>query len=274
MANTTYPKPKEAGYVTSRGCTALDGGWIVVYERARRGPRELEEVVKAGHKQYAAGTMPPYVVIYRADPDDCRTWLPETLGKFVMCSTKRQALETMVKLVAGDDPNGILPVADGARLGGLNQRQFLFCQSVLSGMKPEEAYKVAGYKSKTPSDHAFKLAEKSDVKRYLEQGRTKQLKKFTMTKEDLLAYQQEILETPAGEVTADHRLCQEFRPGSEDEAPSIKMPSKDNASKLIVDVMAWNKTASDQSAAIGNLATAWQRVAGWTMPNMDSPKKA
>lgn len=232
--------------MTARQCLALDGGWVVLYDRSKHGPKEMHKAWKAGDERFSPEATGRYVLLYRPDPDECRTWA--TPGRFFGTALLGEAKKLVVSISLGADPDGVLPVADGAVMGGLNQRQFIFCQQILSGKEPPEAYRLAGYRSKRPHEDGSKLLHNPQVTRYLQQQRGIAVKKFTMGREDVLAYLQEVAETPAGAVDKNHRLCQEYTDKPDEQ--KIKMPGKVDALKTINAMMGWDvkDVAADKQA--------------------------
>ena len=252
MACLTYPTPKEAGFLTARQCLALDGGWVVIYDRTLKGPAEFHAAWKPkGAKgpvdaRYSPESTKRYILLYRADPDECRTWAVP--GKWVGTDNLGEAKRWLVAIASGDDPAGVLPVADGSLLGGLNQRQFLFCQHVLCGKPHAEAYRLAGYKSQKPNDDAAKLVKNSSIARYLELQRAKAVKRFTLTKEEMLVWLVEVKDTPAGAIDKMHPLCEEYTDKPDEK--KVKMPGKMPAAKTIIEIMGWSErdVANDKQA--------------------------
>ena len=72
-------------------------------------------------------------------------------------------------------------------MDGLNQRQRLFCDALLSGMSQAAAYRSAGYAPKRAETEAAKLVRSPAVSRYLEAKREEAARAGAMTRERGLA---------------------------------------------------------------------------------------
>lgn len=252
--SSNYPHSKEKGFVCAQYCAALDGGWVVVYDRRKGGPVELAAAPEAKTKRY--------VLLYRAEAEEVRAWAQP--GRWVGLASIGEARKRLVAICAGDDPAGVLPVADCTALGGLNQRQFLFAQLHMTRtMSDADAYVKAGYKSKSPAQEASALLATQKVQDYLAQARGVTLKKFTMTKLDILGYCQQVMMTPVGEVDASHFLCQESV--ETEDSTKLKMPGKLDAAKIIVDVMGWNEKDANDKKVADALPKLLERIGGWTV---------
>ncbi len=251
-----YPRPKEPGYVDASYCEALDGGWLVIYDRQKGGPAEFDAAVKAGNKAFERGNTGRYVVLYRPDPDEVRTWAKP--GRWVGTAKLGEARKWSVAIAKGDDDRGVLPVADGALLGGLNQRQFLYAQLRLSTDKSQaECYVLAGFKSKTPSADAQKLEKKSSFIQYMERHRSVAVKKFTLTRDEFLADLQQVWQKPVGEIDETSQYAQEveYKP---DGSKRVKTVPKSWAGDTIKDMLGWG----EQEKALDKMAVAIQAAGG------------
>lgn len=64
-------------------------------------------------------------------------------------------------------------------------------------------------------------------------------KRLGWNKEKALSYLVEVLETPIGEVSKDHRLAQEYR--DTEDCSQVKLPSKADAMKQLAVMCGWNE---------------------------------
>jgi phage terminase small subunit len=230
-----YPRPKEPGLIDAKVCAALDAGWVCIYDRTKGGPKEFEAAAKAGNKAFTRAATQRYVLLYRPAPDESRTWAKP--GKWVGTAKLGEARQWQVAICAGEDERGVLPVADGAQLGGLNHRQFVYCQYRLQGKSQAEAYTLAGYKSKTPAVEACVLEKNPNISKYLEQHRAKEIKAYTKSKEEMLVWLDAMMEAvDEDRIKPEHQLT---------------------AADKIIKMKGWNeadKAMDKQAAAIAAMA--------------------
>ena len=125
----------------------------------------------------------------------------------------------------------------------LSPKQEAFAQQVASGESAAAAYRAVNPKASRANAQTSGplLLRRSHialrVNELRQAVRTLAARKFTLTKVELLKYFQEVMETPAGELTEGHRLCQEVSIGKE--GRRIKMPGKLEAAEKIIKVMRW-----------------------------------
>jgi phage terminase small subunit len=230
-----YPRPKEPGLIDAKVCAALDAGWVCIYDRTKGGPKEFEAAAKAGNKAFTRAATQRYVLLYRPCPEEARTWV--TPGKWVGTAKLGEARQWQAAICAGDDERGVLPVADGTAMGGLNHRQFAYCQLRLTGKTQAEAYKLAGYTGKNPDSDACNLEKNPRISKYIELHRAKEVKAYTKSKEDMLVWLDEMMEAvDEDRIKPEHQLT---------------------AADKIIKMKGWNeadKAMDKQAAAIAAMA--------------------
>ena len=230
----------EAGLLVARPCSLLEAGWVCVFDRRKGGPVEFE-----GAKGFELSQTKRFVVLYRAAPDESRTW--KQPGKWVGTEDLGEARRWAEVIAAGDDKHGVLPVPDPGVMAGLNQRQFLYCQYRLDGKTQAEAFTLAGYKAKDAYAGASEVEANPKVSQYLASKRTAVEAKFEMSRDELLLWHKRVMDTPIGDIDEKHSLCQEYKvTGGEIASVSYKMPPKMEAAKEIKVIMGWDKSEKEK----------------------------
>ncbi len=125
----------------------------------------------------------------------------------------------------------------------LNEKQEKFAQARAKGVAATEAYRMAGYK--VDAGAASNLSKSLKIRQRVIELQAKTEALSALTKEQAMAILAEIIITPAGDITKNHRLCQEW---SKDEIgemvirTKVKMPSKMDALKLLGSWCGWENT--------------------------------
>jgi hypothetical protein len=126
-----------------------------------------------------------------------------------------------------------------------NPKHEAFAQAVANGSTGVQAYRdhvAEGCTTKTAMEAASRVLSDCKVSARVEElqklAETTLKKRLEWDKEKALSYLVEILETPVGEVTKDHRLAQEYC-DTEDRS-HVKLPSKADALKQIAVMCGWN----------------------------------
>lgn len=120
-----------------------------------------------------------------------------------------------------------------------------FAQAVANGATGVQAYRDCvsdGCTTKTAMEAACRILADCKVAARVEElqklANTTLEKRLQWSKEKALSYLVEILETPVGEVTKDHRLAQEYR--DTEDSSQVKLPSKADAMKQLAVMCGWN----------------------------------
>ena len=125
----------------------------------------------------------------------------------------------------------------------LSPKQEAFAQQVASGESAAGAYRAVNPKASRAHAQTSGplLLRRSHIALRVDElrqaVRTLAARQFALTKVELLKYFQEVMETPAGELTEGHRLCQEISMGKA--GRTIKMPGKLEAAEKIIRMMGW-----------------------------------
>lgn len=135
-----------------------------------------------------------------------------------------------------------------------NPRHEMFAQKVALGMEQGAAYEESGFEARGKSAHesASRLVKDKDVAARITQLRSEAAAKVQMTKEQLLEFLVEVVKTPAGNVTDDHRLCQSYK--HTDTERSLKIPDKLRAAELLSKLCDWqapDRISMDVKVTIG-----------------------
>jgi hypothetical protein len=123
-----------------------------------------------------------------------------------------------------------------------NLRHERFCQLFVALGVASEAYRQAGFKSKTVDGNAGRLIVRDSICKRVAEIRAENQRKFKLTLEGAVELLTEIATTPAGEVTRHSRLCQSFKHTSGDgwECDEIKMPDKLAAIQELSRIGGWH----------------------------------
>jgi mRNA-degrading endonuclease YafQ of YafQ-DinJ toxin-antitoxin module len=126
-----------------------------------------------------------------------------------------------------------------------NPKHESFAQAVANGSTGVQAYRSEisnGCTVKTAMEAASRILADRKVATRVEElqklAETTLKKRLEWDKEKALSYLVEILETPIGEVTKDHRLAQEYR--DTEDCSQVKLPSKADAMKQLAVMCGWN----------------------------------
>jgi len=127
----------------------------------------------------------------------------------------------------------------------LSAKHEAFAQRVASGESAAAAYRATYPKASTPSAQTLgpEMLRNPQVsfrvKELRKAVREIALREFALTTTQILRYCLEVLETPAGQVTPRHKLCQEYTVGKT--GVRVKMPGKLEAAEKIIKMMGWNE---------------------------------
>ena len=100
-----------------------------------------------------------------------------------------------------------------------------------------EAFKQAGYADESAHQNACRLRANESVAARIEELRARNAEKCQLSRDEAVQYLVEILKTPIGEVTADHRLAQSYGAKS----GKIEFPNKLGALQLLAKMCGWNE---------------------------------
>jgi len=108
------------------------------------------------------------------------------------------------------------------------------------------AYVQAGYQSKNPNSAAAaacRLLKKDYIITAIEARREKLREAAHLSRMDVVGFLCDTIKTPVGEIDEHHKLAQEHSSEETEQRSSsrIKMPSKLEAVKILVQMMGWNE---------------------------------
>jgi phage terminase small subunit len=119
-----------------------------------------------------------------------------------------------------------------------NLRHERFCQLFVALGNASEAYRQAGYRSKSPDVDAAQLLVKGSISSRITELRVQSQRKIALTREDALELLAEIITTPAGAINKHHRLCESFKETADEVV--IRMPSKIAAMQELCRILGWH----------------------------------
>lgn len=123
----------------------------------------------------------------------------------------------------------------------LNPKWEAFAQAVASGLSASEAYRKIGGKGKNADVIASRMLVNVGIRDRIAELKKAGADKVVFTIEDALKLAIEIINTPAGEVDRNHRLCQEYSEtiGEMSSSKRFKMPDKLAALEKIIKMKGW-----------------------------------
>lgn len=141
-----------------------------------------------------------------------------------------------------------------------NDRDELFCRYVVSGKTDTEAYRLAGFTGKHADKRAAEVRGRQGIKDRIAQMRKENEEAFRLTKEQVLNFLADIIETPIGAVTPDHKLAQEIGFSNEGGMTKLKMPGKIEAAKLAGMWCGWEKGNQAENKAADAAASMAEAI--------------
>lgn len=125
----------------------------------------------------------------------------------------------------------------------LTPLQTRFLEHYLKSPYPDStaSYLFASPKSTQGSARSLghRLIHKPSIQAAIKEHRSKMAEQAHISRMDVINYLADIIKTPAGHVTQDHKLAQEFL--EEETRTRVKMPSKTEAIKILNQMMGWNE---------------------------------
>ena len=119
-----------------------------------------------------------------------------------------------------------------------NARHERFAQLVASGKHSDiEAFKQAGYADESAHQNACRLRANESVAARIEELRARNAEKSQLSRDEAVQYLVEILKTPIGEVTAEHRLAK----SCDAKSGKIELPNKLGAMQLLAKMCGRNE---------------------------------
>ncbi|HEY5741571.1 MAG TPA: terminase small subunit [Terrimicrobiaceae bacterium] len=109
-----------------------------------------------------------------------------------------------------------------------------------------EAFKRAGYSASSAQQNAHRLSENEGVKARIAELRAQNAEKCEMERAQAVQYLVEILKTPIGDVTADHRLAQSY----DAKSGKIELLNKLGAMQLLAKMCGWRPRSATKSTII------------------------
>ncbi|MES2920086.1 MAG: terminase small subunit [Verrucomicrobiota bacterium] len=143
---------------------------------------------------------------------------------------------------------------------GLNPRQRRFVELFTGGMAAGRAYVAAGYEAKGADQAASLLLRNIKVLAAIKATQQKAAEKAEMERGDLVSYLVEVIRTPIGQISENHRLCESWQMDPATGALRVRMPSKLAAAKQLADIMGWNRPQEVKLDLSEKLADIIQRV--------------
>ena len=104
-----------------------------------------------------------------------------------------------------------------------------------------EAFKRAGYVDESAHQNAYRLRANESVAARIEELRARNAEKSQLSRDEVVQYLVEILKTPIGEVTVDHRLAQ-----CDAKSGKVELPNKFAAMQLLAKMCRWNESTSSR----------------------------
>ena len=98
------------------------------------------------------------------------------------------------------------------------------------------AFKQAGYADESARQNACRLGANESLAARIEELRARN-GEVQLSRDEAVQYLVEILKTPIGEVTADHRLAQSY----DAKSGKIELPNKLGAMQLLAKMCGWNE---------------------------------
>ena len=98
-----------------------------------------------------------------------------------------------------------------------------------------EAFGQAGYADESAHQNACRLRANESVAARIEELHARNAEKSQLSRDEAVQYLVEILKTPIGEVTADHRLAQSY----DAKSGKIELPNKLGAMQLLAKMCGW-----------------------------------
>lgn len=143
-------------------------------------------------------------------------------------------------------------LTEAARAMGLRDTQRVFCELVvLDRMSQWQAYQQAMNSRCTvesASSSASAFLRNPKIVAYCDLLRQDMARSAAMDRDAWMRYMEEVMMTPAGKVTADHRLCQKFKErsretpeGHTEREVEVLMPNKLEAAKALGQARGWVK---------------------------------
>lgn len=116
-----------------------------------------------------------------------------------------------------------------------NSKHELFAQALATGETADAAYVKAGYKANR--GNAATLKTNQSILDRVEELKAEAAKGVTFDLEQGYKWLQEIIETPIGKITRDHKLAQEY--SETEHGTRLKMPGKMDAFREIAKLRGW-----------------------------------
>ena len=258
------PHAGEKGYVSAHITKAACGGWIVIYDRQKGGPSEFARAVHVGVAGYDEETTGRFIVMHRPS------------GRWAGYGTAMEAKRVQTALVKGVNSVGLLPLPEApktqqrsplalaslpetddddaekieAAATDLNEKQLRFVHLRIEGRNKSQAYREAGYRSKTPEVEASLLSRNPKVSKYYNLLVAQTRAAAVLTRHEVLAFCASVMRAPLSTLPVDSPLIQEVKrtrrvtgqgeSAEEWETEQIKLPTKLDAGKLAAALEGWN----------------------------------
>jgi len=139
-----------------------------------------------------------------------------------------------------------------------NSRHEKFCQLVAAGSSASAAYIQSGYDSKDPNVHGPRLMANDRINNRINELKRESVEKCRISKGQLIDYLVDVIQTPAGEVSRDHKLCQGYK--DTEVSNEIKMPDKLKAAEILCKLTGWNEPEKVTHEAGDTLTTFLQKL--------------
>ena len=140
-----------------------------------------------------------------------------------------------------------------------NARHECFAQLVASGKHSDmEAFSRAGYAKESAHQNACRLRANESVAARIEELRARNAEKCQLSRDQAVQYLVEILKTPIGEVTVDHRLAQSY----DAKSGKIELPNKLGAMQQLAKLCGWNEPEKFEHGADDELTELLIKLRG------------
>jgi hypothetical protein len=141
-----------------------------------------------------------------------------------------------------------------------NPRHELFAQAVASGKSASEAYRQSGAAGKNADVHSARMMVNDGICKRAAELKAAQSQKSELSSDQLREFLVAVIQTPAGKVDEQSRLCQSYKNTSE--ARQIRMPDKLRAVEQLVKLCGWNEPEKFEHGANNELTDLLKRLRG------------
>jgi len=143
----------------------------------------------------------------------------------------------------------------------LNTRDEEFCRLVTVGGKSDaEAYRLAGFKGKDANRRAAEVRARQGIQARIAEIKGENTEIFRLSREQVLNFLADVIETPIGKVDEESRLAQEVAYGKDGAIDKLKMPGKIEAARLAGQWCGWEKGNQAENKAADAAASMAEAI--------------